>query len=81
MPNTTITTDGASPLEPGTNTLPVMVAVLTEKVNQVIGDHERRISSLENKRDTAATRGSSLASPLIAAAALLVIVADKINWN
>ena len=68
-------------IEPATNTIAVQIAVLTEKVNQVIGDHERRISALENRREQGATRGASLVAPFIAAAALLVLVADKINWN
>ena len=67
--------------EPPTNTIAVQIAVLTEKVNQVIGDHERRISALENHRNNAGTRGSSLVAPFIAGAALLVLVADKIRWN
>jgi len=68
-------------IEPPTNTIAVQIAVLTEKVNQVIGDHERRISALENHRNGGGQRGASLIAPFIAGFALLVLIADKINWN
>jgi hypothetical protein len=70
-------------VEPPTNTtsIQVAVAVLTEKVTQVIGDHERRISALENRRDTSGVRGASLVAPFIAFFALIVLIADKIRWN
>lgn len=59
----------------------VAVAVLTEKVTQVIGDHERRISALETKDVNGATKAASLFAPIIAAIALVVLVADKVNWQ
>lgn len=64
-----------------TTEIAVKIAVLTEKVTQVIGDHERRITNLEQRRDGAGTRGAALFAPFIAGAALLVLVADKIRWN
>lgn len=59
----------------------VAVAVLTEKVTQVIGDHERRISALETKNDNAPNKTASLFAPIIAAIALVVLVADKVSWQ
>lgn len=59
----------------------VAVAVLTEKVTQVIGDHERRISALELVNTNRPTRGATLMGPVIAGLAFAVIVADKVRWN
>jgi hypothetical protein len=59
----------------------VAVAVLTEKVTQVIGDHERRISALEQRRETGGTRIAQMVAPFIAGAGLVVLVAGKINWT
>ena len=59
----------------------VAVAVLTEKVTQVIGDHERRISALETRNDNGTTKAAGLFAPIIAAIALVVLVADKVNWQ
>ena len=64
-----------------TATIDVAVAVLTEKVNQVIGDHERRISALELINSNRPTKGATLISPFIAGGALVLLVADKINWS
>jgi len=59
----------------------VAIAVLTEKVNQVIGDHERRISALETRNDNGPNKTAALFAPIIAAIALVVLVADKVNWQ
>lgn len=59
----------------------VQLAKLTGKVEQVIGDHERRITNLETRRDSNGTRLSSIVAPFIAGAALIVLIADKIRWN
>jgi hypothetical protein len=59
----------------------VAVAVLTEKVTQVIGDHERRISALENRNDNGSGRLAAVFAPIIATIALVMMVADKIKWN
>lgn len=59
----------------------VAVAVLTEKVTQVIGDHERRISALENKNENSPNKSAAIFSPIIASVALVVLVADKVNWQ
>jgi hypothetical protein len=68
-------------IDPPTNTIAVQIAVLTEKVNQVIGDHERRISALENRRDQSGTRGAAIVAPFIAGIALVVLLADKVKWQ
>lgn len=64
-----------------TPSIDVAVAVLTEKVTQVIGDHERRISALEMINTNRPTKTSQLFAPVIAALALVVLVADKVNWQ
>jgi len=64
-----------------TSNLEVAVAVLTEKVTQVIGDHERRITALETANTTRPTRTASLVSPVIATAAVVLMVADKLPWR
>lgn len=81
MPHTGLPPETITTIDPPTNTIAVQIAVLTEKVNQVIGDHERRISALETRRDGGATRGASIVAPFIAGFALMVLVADKIRWN
>ena len=68
-------------IDPPTNTIAVQIAVLTEKVTQVIGDHERRITNLEQRRDGASVRGAALVAPFIAGIALVVLVADKVKWQ
>ena len=64
-----------------TSNIEVAVAVLTEKVTQVIGDHERRISALETINTQRPTKGAALIAPFIAAGALVILVADKVNWQ
>jgi len=59
----------------------VAVAVLTEKVTQVIGDHERRITNLEQRQNGSGTRAASYVAPFIAGFAVLIALADKIRWN
>lgn len=67
------------PTVPQGDTLDVKIAVLTEKVNQVINDHERRISALETRRDNGATRAAAVAAPYIAGAG--VIIAIVLQWK
>lgn len=59
----------------------VQLAKLTGKVEQVIGDHERRITNLETRRDGGSTRVAALFSPFIAGAAVVLIVVDKIPFK
>jgi len=66
---------------PANVSIAVQLALLTGKVEQVIGDHERRITNLEQRNAQGSTRGASLVAPFIAGGALLVMVADKIRWN
>lgn len=63
------------------STLAVEVAKLTGKVEQVIGDHERRIAALERRRDGAGIRVAAIVAPYIAGAAVLFALASKISWN
>lgn len=63
------------------STLAVEVAKLTGKVEQVIGDHERRIAALERRRDGAGIRVAGIIAPYIAGAAVLLALASKISWN
>lgn len=65
---------------PNATNIDVAVAVLTEKVTQVIGDHERRISALELINTNRPTKGAQLAGPFIAGGALVLLLADKVNW-
>ena len=60
--------------------LEVQIAVLTEKVNQVIGDHERRIQALESRRDGGGARMAAIIGPYIAGAAVLIAIAGKVPW-
>jgi len=74
----------ASPAEPQTMASPgidVAVAVLTEKVTQVIGDHERRISALELVNTNRPSKTANLLGPFIAGGALVLLVADKVPWQ
>ena len=77
----TTTADSAPVSVAPVTSVDVAVAVLTEKVTQVIGDHERRISALENKNDNRPTRTASMSSPVIAGVAVLIALSDKINWS
>jgi len=58
----------------------VELARLTGKVEQVIGDHERRITALEQRRDNGGTRTAAIIGPYIAGAAVLIVVAGKVPW-
>jgi len=64
-----------------TSNIEVAVAVLTEKVTQVIGDHERRISALETINSQRPTKSATLVAPFIATGALVIMVADKVKWQ
>lgn len=64
-----------------TSSIEVAVAVLTEKVTQVIGDHERRISALETANTNRGTRGAAIVAPFIATSAVALLIVDKINWR
>lgn len=63
-----------------TGSIAVQLALLTGKVEQVIGDHERRISTLEARRDGSGTRVAGIVSPYIAGVALVVLLAGKVSW-
>lgn len=66
---------------PANVSIAVQLALLTGKVEQVIGDHERRITNLEQRRDGGATRAASITAPYIAGAAVIIALADKLRWN
>ena len=66
---------------PANVSIAVQLALLTGKVEQVIGDHERRITNLETRRDGGGTRAASMISPFIAGFAVMIVLADKVRWN
>jgi len=78
-PTTTQTPQPETVQLPNVN-LEVQIAVLTEKVNQVIGDHERRIQALESRRDGGGARMAAIIGPYIAGAAVLIAIAGKVPW-
>lgn len=59
------------------NNVAVELARFSGKLDQVIVDHGRRLTALENK-------GSKMAgmwSPIIAGIAVTIALADKVNWQ
>lgn len=77
--NPTLTEPTPAPVP--VSSVDVAIAVLTEKVNQVIGDHERRITNLEHKSDTGGTRNAAIFGPILAGVAIIVALADKVTWH
>lgn len=65
----------------GNITIAVQLAKLTGKVDQVIGDHERRITTLETNQRNAGSRLAGMWGPIVAGLGLLILVAGKINWT
>lgn len=73
--------------QPGTDaptstdyTTAVELARLTGRVEQMMNDHERRINSLEQRRDGGIARFSQITAPVVSVVALLVVFAEKIQW-
>lgn len=64
---------------PGTHTA-VELARLTGRIDQVITDHERRLTVLETRQAGTGTRVAAVAGPIVAVVALAVAVAQQINW-
>lgn len=67
------------------SSLEVQIAVLTEKVTQVIGDHERRIQALEQRASTNGSRAAAIAAPYIAGSgviiATIIAVSGRVSWQ
>jgi len=61
---------------PFTNT-DIQLAVLTEKVTQVIGNHEQRITNLENR----GKGWPAILTAIIGAVTLTIVIAIRIPWN
>ena len=59
---------------PGTTA--VQLAELTGMVRQVISDHERRLTMLENK----GMRTAAVMGPIVGVAGLLIGLAAKLPW-
>lgn len=81
MAPNTMSVETVEPPVTASHSTAVELARLTGKVEQVIGDHERRITALEQRRDGGAQRGAAVWSPIISAAALAVVLAQNIRWN
>lgn len=58
----------------------VEVARLTGRIDQVIVDHERRLATLEARSTSGGARMAAIASPWIAAAAVVIAVLGKVQW-
>lgn len=70
----------ASAADEAPATVAVEVARLSGRIDQVIVDHERRLGALEAKQGTSATRAAAVWGPIVAGAALLIMIVDKIQW-
>lgn len=68
------TTDDSAP------SVAVEVARLTGRIDQVIVDHERRLATLEARSTSGGARAAAIASPWIAAAAVVIAVLGKVQW-
>lgn len=66
--------------EPSPGSVAVEVARLTGRIDQVIVDHERRISALELRITGSGTRAAAIAAPWIAGGGLLLVLAGKVPW-
>jgi hypothetical protein len=67
--------------EPTSPHVAIEVARLTGRIDQVIVDHERRLASLEAKSATGGARAAAIASPWLAAVALVIALASKVQWT
>lgn len=59
----------------------VELARLTGRIDQVITDHERRLTILETRQAGTGTRVAAIAGPIVAVVALVMSVAQGITWN
>lgn len=64
----------------GTSTA-VELARLSGRIDQVITDHERRLTVLETRQAGAGTRVAAIAGPIVAVVALAMSLAQGITWN
>lgn len=64
----------------GTSTA-VELARLSGRIQQVISDHERRLTVLETRSAGMGTRVAAIAGPIVAAAALVMALAQQVSWN
>lgn len=65
---------------PGTSTA-VELARLSGRIDQVISDHERRLTVLETRQAGTGTRVAAIAGPIVAVVALVMTVAQGVTWS
>lgn len=75
-PHTQGTEQMPIPTAPITN-IDIQLAVLTEKVTQVIGNHEQRITNLENR----GKNWPAIVACIAGVMSLMVIIAIRIPWS
>lgn len=63
------------------NNVAVELARFSGKLDQVIVDYGRRLTALETDRNTRGSKTAGIWSPIIAAIAVLIALADKVNWS
>ena len=76
-PHTNMQDPTTPTVSPVVTTTDVQLAVLTEKVTQVIGNHEQRITNLENRGKNWPT----ILTAVIGATTLAILIAVRIPWN
>lgn len=64
----------------GTSTA-VELARLSGRIDQVISDHERRLTVLETRQAGTGTRVAAIAGPIVAVVALVMTVAQGVTWS
>lgn len=64
----------------GTSTA-VELARLSGRIQQVISDHERRLTVLETRQSGAGVKAAAIAGPVLASLALVATIASQLSWN
>lgn len=64
----------------GTSTA-VELARLSGRIDQVITDHERRLTVLETRQSGAGLKAAAIAGPVLAALALAMSIAGDLVWS